>query len=87
MKRKVKEKVLPGGGIRKGNVTWTRRMRTGELNRAALIYGLITEYTKGECLRMHAERLKRVKAGEVIYESRGVWRGTFLNKGQPENWD
>jgi hypothetical protein len=87
MKAKAKEKVLPSGGIVKGDVTLTRIMRTGELNRAALIYGLITEYTKRECLRMHSERIKLAKAGKIIYEGRGVWRGKFKTDPQHQNWD
>jgi hypothetical protein len=83
----MKEKVLPGGGIRKGRITYTRKMHTHELNRAALIYGLITEYSKTECLRMHNERIKRAKAGEIVYEGRGVWRGKFDNRRAPNNWD
>jgi hypothetical protein len=74
---------LRGGGIRTPNGIFTRPIRWHEICRAALVMGHIKDYSKGECLKLARELDKRAKAGKVIRDKRGVYRG-FV---PPHNWN
>ena len=58
----------------------TRPIRWHEICRAALIIGLIDDYSKGQCLKLAKIIDKRVRAGKAIREARGIYRG-FVSKG------